>query len=278
MDVLIVTGDRDAYQLVDEHVTVADDARKGISDMTRFTPEEVMAKYGLTPAQYPDFAALRGDPSDNLPGVPGVGEKTAIKLVQQFGDARRSCATAWTRSPARSATASASTSPTSCATAPLTELRRDVPARCRSGRPEHGPAGTATRCTRSSTTCSSRCCASGSSPRCRRSSPRPTRASTSRRASWPAASSAAGSSRCRRALASGCTCAAPGAAAPATRTGSRSPIGERRGCLPAPRVAGRRRGVGAGGVARRRAMPKAVHDMKGPMLALSRARLGARTA
>jgi DNA polymerase I len=85
MDVLIVTGDRDAYQLVDDRITVLM-TRRGISDMTRFTPEEVMAKYGLTPSQYPDFAALRGDPSDNLPSIPGVGEKTAIKLVQQFGD------------------------------------------------------------------------------------------------------------------------------------------------------------------------------------------------
>ncbi|MDQ1709379.1 MAG: polymerase [Frankiaceae bacterium] len=85
MDVLIVTGDRDAYQLVDDRITVLM-TRKGISDMTRFTPAEVMDKYGLTPSQYPDFAALRGDPSDNLPGIPGVGEKTAIKLVQQFGD------------------------------------------------------------------------------------------------------------------------------------------------------------------------------------------------
>jgi DNA polymerase-1 len=83
MDVLIVTGDRDAYQLVDDRITVLM-TRKGISDMTRFTPAEVMAKYGLTPSQYPDFAALRGDPSDNLPNIPGVGEKTAIKLVQQF--------------------------------------------------------------------------------------------------------------------------------------------------------------------------------------------------
>ncbi|HVE64639.1 MAG TPA: DNA polymerase I, partial [Mycobacteriales bacterium] len=90
MDVLVVTGDRDAYQLVDEHVTVLM-TRKGISDMTRFTPDEVMAKYGLTPSQYPDFAALRGDPSDNLPGVPGVGEKTAIKLVQQFGSLAEMC-------------------------------------------------------------------------------------------------------------------------------------------------------------------------------------------
>jgi len=85
MDVLVVTGDRDTYQLVNDRVTVLM-TRKGISDMTRFTPAAVAEKYGLTPSQYPDFAALRGDPSDNLPGIPGVGEKTAIKLVQQFGD------------------------------------------------------------------------------------------------------------------------------------------------------------------------------------------------
>jgi len=83
-DVLIVTGDRDALQLVTEHVTVLM-TRRGISDMTRFTPEEVTAKYGLTPVQYPDFAALRGDPSDNLPSIPGVGEKTAAKWVAEFG-------------------------------------------------------------------------------------------------------------------------------------------------------------------------------------------------
>jgi len=84
LDVLIVTGDRDALQLVTDKITVLM-TRKGISDMIRYTPEEVEAKYGLTPAQYPDFAALRGDPSDNLPSIPGVGEKTATKWIQQFG-------------------------------------------------------------------------------------------------------------------------------------------------------------------------------------------------
>ncbi|BDT95451.1 DNA polymerase [Nocardia sputorum] len=83
--VLIVTGDRDSIQLVDENVTVLY-PRKGVSDLTRFTPEEVMAKYGLTPSQYPDYAALRGDPSDNLPGIPGVGEKTAAKWIREYGD------------------------------------------------------------------------------------------------------------------------------------------------------------------------------------------------
>ncbi|HVX43367.1 MAG TPA: DNA polymerase I, partial [Mycobacteriales bacterium] len=83
MQVLICTGDRDALQLVNENVTVLY-PRRGVSDLTRFTPEEVESKYGLTPSQYPDFAALRGDPSDNLPGIPGVGEKTAAKWIRQF--------------------------------------------------------------------------------------------------------------------------------------------------------------------------------------------------
>ena len=84
MEVMICTGDRDALQLVTPKVTVLY-PKRGVSDMTRFTPEEVQDKYGLTPAQYPDFAALRGDPSDNLPGIPGVGEKTAAKWIREFG-------------------------------------------------------------------------------------------------------------------------------------------------------------------------------------------------
>ncbi|WP_149183956.1 DNA polymerase I [Streptomyces sp. TRM49041] len=83
-DVLIVTGDRDSFQLVSDHVTVLYPT-KGVSELTRFTPEKVQEKYGLSPSQYPDFAALRGDPSDNLPGIPGVGEKTATKWINQFG-------------------------------------------------------------------------------------------------------------------------------------------------------------------------------------------------
>jgi DNA polymerase-1 len=84
MDVLIVSGDRDVLQLVSDRVTVLM-TRRGISDMTRFTPGAVREKYGLTPAQYPDFAAVRGDPSDNLPNIPGVGEKTATKWIADFG-------------------------------------------------------------------------------------------------------------------------------------------------------------------------------------------------
>ena len=85
IEVLISTGDRDSFQLISEHVTVLY-PRKGMSDLARMTPEAVKEKYGLTPAQYHDFAALRGDPSDNLPSVPGVGEKTATKWIQDYGD------------------------------------------------------------------------------------------------------------------------------------------------------------------------------------------------
>ena len=82
--VFITTGDRDAFQLVSDDVTVLY-PRRGVSDLGRIDPAEVMQRYGLTPVQYPDFAALRGDPSDNLPSVPGVGEKTAAKWIREFG-------------------------------------------------------------------------------------------------------------------------------------------------------------------------------------------------
>jgi DNA polymerase-1 len=83
-ETLIITGDRDAFQLVDAATTVLY-PRKGVSDLARMTPAAVLEKYGLTPAQYPDFAALRGDPSDNLPSVPSVGEKTATKWISTYG-------------------------------------------------------------------------------------------------------------------------------------------------------------------------------------------------
>lgn len=83
-EVLICTGDRDTFQLVDDGTTVLY-PKKGVSELARMTPDAIEDKYGLTPAQYPDFAALRGDPSDNLPGVPGVGEKTAQKWIAEYG-------------------------------------------------------------------------------------------------------------------------------------------------------------------------------------------------
>ncbi len=83
-EVAICTGDRDSFQLVNEKTTVLY-PKRGVSEMARMTPAAVEEKYMLTPAQYPDFAALRGDPSDNLPSVPGVGEKTAAKWIIEYG-------------------------------------------------------------------------------------------------------------------------------------------------------------------------------------------------
>ena len=84
LQVLITTGDRDSFQLVDDRVTVLY-PKKGVTDLARMDSEAVVEKYGITPKQYPDFAALRGDPSDNLPSIPGVGEKTATKWIQEHG-------------------------------------------------------------------------------------------------------------------------------------------------------------------------------------------------
>lgn len=83
-DVLIVTGDRDAFQLVGGPVKVIY-TRRGISDTVLVDEDYVEERYGISPSQYVEYAALRGDNSDNLPGVPGVGEKTASKLIAQYG-------------------------------------------------------------------------------------------------------------------------------------------------------------------------------------------------
>ncbi len=84
-DVLVVTGDRDAFQLIEPGVTVLY-TRRGISDTVEATAEWLVERYGVTPERYVDYAALRGDTSDNLPGVPGVGEKTAARLIRDYGD------------------------------------------------------------------------------------------------------------------------------------------------------------------------------------------------
>ncbi|MDR0928578.1 MAG: DNA polymerase I [Oscillospiraceae bacterium] len=84
MPALLVTGDRDALQLVSEKTHVLY-TKRGISDTVEFTPEAVLTQYGVTPSQIPDLKGLMGDSSDNIPGVPGVGEKTAVKLLTQYG-------------------------------------------------------------------------------------------------------------------------------------------------------------------------------------------------
>ncbi len=85
MEVLICSGDRDAIQLVGDDVTLLY-PRKGVSDLARMTPTAVEAKYGVPPQRYSDLAALVGESSDNLPGVPGVGPKTAAKWITRYGD------------------------------------------------------------------------------------------------------------------------------------------------------------------------------------------------
>ncbi len=85
LNAVIVTGDRDSYQLVsDPHIKVMYN-RRGVSDYVLYDEAGILEKTGVTPAQYPEYAALRGDPSDNLPGIAGVGEKTAAKLITTYG-------------------------------------------------------------------------------------------------------------------------------------------------------------------------------------------------
>ena len=82
--VLVATSDRDAYQLVDDRVSILQPV-KGVSELARIGPAEVRERYGVEPHQVPDFIALRGDPSDKIPGAPGVGPKKAADVLKQHG-------------------------------------------------------------------------------------------------------------------------------------------------------------------------------------------------
>src|SRR6476469_7184228 len=83
--VMVVTGDRDAYQLVDDGVRIMSTSR-GVTDTKVYDRQAVIDRYGIPPELVPDFIGLKGDTSDNIPGVPGIGDKTAAQLLQQFGD------------------------------------------------------------------------------------------------------------------------------------------------------------------------------------------------
>ncbi|MDP3697288.1 MAG: DNA polymerase I [Candidatus Taylorbacteria bacterium] len=85
VQVVIVTGDLDTLQLVDKNRVVVFTLRKGLTDTVTYSEEEVKNRYGIKPEQVVDFKGLKGDPSDNIPGVPGIGEKTASALIQEFG-------------------------------------------------------------------------------------------------------------------------------------------------------------------------------------------------
>ena len=84
-ELIVVTGDRDSYQLVKDPLIRVLYNKRGVSDYALYDEAGIVERTGVTPDQYPDYAALRGDPSDNLEGVPGVGEKTAAKLINQYG-------------------------------------------------------------------------------------------------------------------------------------------------------------------------------------------------
>ncbi len=83
--VLVVSGDRDTIQLVNDNVTLLYPSTQGVSSLTRYDPDKVRERYGINPEQYPEIAALVGETSDNLPGIPKVGEKTAVKWITQYG-------------------------------------------------------------------------------------------------------------------------------------------------------------------------------------------------
>ena len=83
-ETLLVTGDKDAYQLASDKTRIVT-TKKGITDVAIYGPAEVLERYGVTPEQVPDYLGLKGDTSDNIPGVPGIGEKTAAKLLQAYG-------------------------------------------------------------------------------------------------------------------------------------------------------------------------------------------------
>lgn len=83
--VLVVSGDRDTIQLIDDNVTLLYPSKQGVSELTRYDATKVFERYGIQPHQYPEIAALVGETSDNLPGVPKVGEKTAVKWINEFG-------------------------------------------------------------------------------------------------------------------------------------------------------------------------------------------------
>src|SRR5438094_4571084 len=97
----VVSTDRDAFQLVSENVTLMLTPR-GVADVNVYTPERVEARYGITPAQVPDFIGLKGDPSDNIPGIPGIGDKTAGQLIAQYGSLEEVIEHADELTPARS--------------------------------------------------------------------------------------------------------------------------------------------------------------------------------
>ena len=120
----VVSTDRDAFQLVSENVCLMMTPR-GVADVQVYTPERVEARYGIQPSQIPDFIGLKGDTSDNIPGIPGIGDKTAGQLVAQYGSLEEVVGHAGELSPARSK-AIAENAEQAVASKLLATMRRDL--------------------------------------------------------------------------------------------------------------------------------------------------------
>jgi DNA polymerase-1 len=120
----VVSTDRDAFQLVSENVCLMMTPR-GVADVHVYTPDRVEARYGIQPSQIPDFIGLKGDSSDNIPGIPGIGDKTAGQLVAQYGSLEEVVAHATELSPARSR-AIAENADQAAASKLLATMRRDL--------------------------------------------------------------------------------------------------------------------------------------------------------
>jgi DNA polymerase-1 len=120
----VVSTDRDAFQLVSENVCLMMTPR-GVADVQVYTPERVEARYGILPGQIPDFIGLKGDTSDNIPGIPGIGDKTAGQLIAQYGSLEEVVAHAGELSPARSK-AIAANAEQAAASKLLATMRRDL--------------------------------------------------------------------------------------------------------------------------------------------------------
>src|SRR5439155_10961220 len=124
----IVSTDRDAFQLVSDNVSLMMTPR-GVSDVQIYTPDRVEARYGIRPDQIPDFIGLKGDPSDNIPGIPGIGDKTAGQLIAQYGSLEEVIEHAGDLTPARSKAVTEHAAQ-ALAAKELATMRRDLEVEC----------------------------------------------------------------------------------------------------------------------------------------------------
>ena len=267
-EVLLLTGDRDCIQLVTEHSTVLYPFR-GVSDLARMTPEAVEAKYGVPPHRYPEIAALVGEDSDNLPGVPGVGPKTAAKWISTYDgldnvithadEINGKAGDSLPRAPRRRHPQPP---------AQRAGARRGARAHARPTWPSSR--GTARRCTSSSTASSSGSCATGSSPTLDSEEEveevdfdlDTTRLGSGELAGWLEAHAAPGERV-------GLQVQGSWRAAAATSTPSRWPTGDESAAwLDVEQISPEDDAVLAGWLADP-AYPKVLHDAKGPILALA---------